>query len=125
MSAAPPDVPELVIGDQEEAILTLLGQLQHAVLAQSEAARALFSALAREGRLFAQTEEGKRCQQQILRSALLDKALLVWQGATVWMSEETGEGTTPSAVIDALAAAARSPERERLLQRLFASGGGS
>jgi hypothetical protein len=107
-----------VISD-EESILVLLRELQHGVLAHSEAARALFAALVREGRLFAQTGEGQRWQERIQRSALLERALLVWQAASAWMTEDTG-AATPSALVDALAAAARSPDRDLLLERLFA-----
>ena len=120
---APPEmkdgVPELVIGDQEGAILDLLRDLQRGALLHSEAARALYDGLVDEGRLFAQTAEGKRWHDRILRSALLERALLVWQNATLFTTEEPGDGATPSALIDAVAAAAASPRRDALLDRLF------
>jgi hypothetical protein len=114
-----PSVPELVIADQDQAILDLCRELQRAALTHPEAARALYAALGREGRLFAQTAEGKRWQERVSRSALLERALLVWQSATLWMTEEPAEGSTPSALIDAVAAAAASPRRDQLLDRLF------
>jgi len=112
-------VPELVIADQEAAILDLLRDLQRSALLHSEAARALYEGLVVEGRLFAQTAEGKRWHDRILRSALLERALLVWQNATLFTTDEPGEGATPSALIDAVAAAAASPRRDALLDRLF------
>jgi hypothetical protein len=113
------ELPELVISDEDQTILALLRELQRAVLVHSEAARALFGALAREGRMFAQTAEGRVWQERLQRSALLDRALIVWQSATSWIVEDSAEGATPSAVIDAVAAAARSPRRDALLDRLF------
>jgi hypothetical protein len=119
---APEPGPELVITDQHESIVELLRELQRAVLVHPEAARALFKALAAEGRVFAETAEGRHWQERVLESALLERALLVWQSATLWLSEEPDDGTTPSAVIDAVAAAARSPERDLLLEQLFRGG---
>lgn len=112
-------VPELVIANQEAAIVDLLRDLQRGALLHSEAARALYEGLVAEGRLFAQTAEGKRWHDRILRSALLERALLVWQNATLFMTDEPGDGATPSALIDAVAVAAASPRRDALLDRLF------
>jgi len=113
------DIPELVISDQNEAILQLLRELQRAVLVHPEATRALFDGFVAEGRSFAQTAEGQRWKERVLESALLERALVVWQSATLWLTEEPGHGATPAALIDAVAAAARSPERDLLLERLF------
>jgi hypothetical protein len=118
---APPDdlVPEVVIGDQEDAILDLLREMQSAALVHSEATRALYRSLVQEGRLFAQTAAGRRWKERILRSALLERAVLIWQNATLWITEEPADTAAPSALIDAVAAAAMSPRRDELLDRLF------
>jgi len=113
------DVPELVIADGHDAIVGLLRDLQRALLMHPEAGQALYGALAREGRLFAQTEDGRRWRERIEGSALLERAVLVWQNAAMWMTEESGGGAAPSALIDAVAAAAMSPQRDLLLERLF------
>ncbi len=113
------DMPELVLRDADErAIGDLLQSLQRAVLAHPEATRALFSALEREGRLFAQTAMGNKWRERIAQSKLLERALLVWQGATLWTEEEPEHGL-PSTVVTAIAAASASPEREALLATLF------
>jgi hypothetical protein len=113
------DVPELVIEDRDESILALLRTLQRAVLTHPEAAQALYGALVEEGRLFAQTAEGRRWQERLEGSALLERALLVWQNASLWVTEERADGAAPSALVDAVAAAAASPARDVLLERLF------
>ena len=114
MSAQPFDaVPELTITDQDDAIVAFLRRLQ-------AAARALFVSLVKEGELFAQTEEGQQWSERISKSALAQRALIVWQSATLWIAEEPGDTAAPSALIDAVAAAAASPRREALVERLFA-----
>ena len=113
-------VPELVISDQEEAIVDLLRELQRAALVHPEAAKALYGSLVSEGRLFSQTAAGRHWKDKVLGSALLERALLAWQNATLWMTEEAGDpGTTPSALIDAVVSVAASPRRDVLLDRLF------
>lgn len=112
-------VPELVIEGRDDAIVSLLRVLQRAVLTHPEAAQALYGALTAEGRLFAQTAEGRRWQERLEGSALLERALLVWQNASLWVTEERPDAAAPSALVDALASAARSPRRDALLERLF------
>lgn len=114
-------LPELVISEQDDAIVALLRQIQRAVLAHPEAGQALFRALVAEGRLFAQTGEGRRWREKLDRSALIERAGLVWQNATLWMNEEGGDGAIPSVMIDAVTAAGASPERDELLERLYRS----
>jgi hypothetical protein len=121
MSESVEDVPELVIGDQETAVVDLLRELQRAALVHPEATRALFNALASEGRSFAQTSEGKRLKERILASTLLQRAALVWQNATLWITEDPERYVTPSALVDAVAAAASSSRRDVLLDTLFRS----
>ena len=113
------DLPTLTISDDDAGIVSLLRELQRAVLLHPEAARALFQALAREGRLFAQTAEGERWKQRVVRSELVSRAQLVAQSATFWLLEEERAGTTPSALVEAIAAAASKPGRDALLDRLL------
>lgn len=120
MSVAARGVPTIAIRDDSEAIVALLRELQQAVLCHPEAARALMQALAREGKAYAQTPEGAAARTQLQRSELVRRALLVWQTATLWMTEEGGNvGTAPSALVDAVASAAASPNRDKLLDQLF------
>jgi hypothetical protein len=112
-------IPELAITDGDDAIVALLRDVQRALLVHPEAGQALFARLAQEGRMFAQTEEGRRWRERIEGSALLERAVLVWQNAAMWMTDEAADGAAPSALIDAVAAAAMSPRRDVLLERLF------
>ena len=118
------DLPTLAIGEPDEAVTDMLRELQRAVLLHPEAARALLHALAREGRMFAQTVEGARWKQRLMRSDLLARALIVTQTATAFALDEVGPGGTPSALVDAIAAAARTPGRDVLIERLLRGGDG-
>ncbi|MFI5308068.1 MAG: hypothetical protein ACHQ53_11980 [Polyangiales bacterium] len=113
------DVPTLTISDADEQVIALLRELQRAVLLHPEAARALFRALAREGRAFAQTVEGARWKERIASSELVARALLVMQTATLFALEEETAGATPSALVDAIASAAATPGRDALVERLL------
>jgi hypothetical protein len=112
-------IPELSIGDRDAAIAALLSELQRAALVHPEAARALFTAMVREGRLYAKTEAGRRWHEKLLASDLLERANLVWQSTTLWVTENADQGATPSALADSVATAASSGRREQLLSRLF------
>lgn len=113
-------LPTLTIRDNASAIVDLLRELQQAILVHPEAARALLAALATEGRLFAQTPAGAEWKERLRSSELVHRALLVWQTSTLWMTEEGATATaTPSALIDAIASAAASPGRDKLLDQLF------
>ena len=112
-----PDVPELWIDDPEPAIIELLRSLQHAALAHPEASAALFSAFVAEGRAYAQTSEGARLKSAILGSVLLERALLVWEAASLFIPQHTGP--LPSSVLDAISNAASSDRRDAILQRLL------
>jgi hypothetical protein len=113
------EVPTLNIGDTDEHVIALLRELQRAVLLHPEASRALFGALVREGRAFAQTADGARWKQRITRSQLVARALLVMQTATLFALEEDAASATPSALVDAIAAAAQTPGRDALIERLL------
>jgi hypothetical protein len=115
------DLPELVIGDHDDAIVALLRRIQGAMLVHPEAGLALYRSLGAEGRLFAQTTEGRLWWERLQGSALLERALLVWQSASVWMTEESQGALAPSALVDAVAQAAMSSRRDALLERLFSS----
>jgi hypothetical protein len=120
MSApADDDVPTLQLGGDDAMILDALRQVQRAVLLHPEACRAGFEALRREGRLFAQTAEGARWHARLSHSALLARAQFVAQIASFWVTEEQSEGSTPSALVEAIASAAASSGRDRLIDRLL------
>jgi hypothetical protein len=112
-------IPELVIVDEDDAVLDHLRRIQRAMLVHPEAGLALYHGLVEEGRLFAQTSDGSLWQERLRNSALLERALLVWQNASVWMTEEDSDAVAPSALVDAVSEVAMSNRRDALLEKLF------
>ncbi|HEY7371847.1 MAG TPA: hypothetical protein VIF57_06680 [Polyangia bacterium] len=116
-------MPAVVVQDDDDVIVALLRKLQLIVLEHPEASRAAFSALVAEGRRFAQTESGARWRARLRGSALLNRAGLVWQTATMNLLDSDGTAL-PSSFIDAITMAASGPDRDALLARLFGASTG-
>jgi hypothetical protein len=108
----------VVVHDDDEVVVSLLRTLQMIVLKHPEASRAAFSALVAEGRRFARTESGARWRARLRGSALINRAALVWQTATMNLLDSDGTAL-PSSFIDAITMAASGPDRDALLARLF------
>ncbi len=92
---------------------------QRLLLQHPAAAQALFRALVREGRTHAQTPEGAALRAQVARSELLRRGRVIWEGVTLNILEEEGDGALPSSLVEAFMAAAAHPDAEALLAGLF------
>jgi len=103
----------------DDDITQALGAAQRALLSHPAAARAGFSALVAEGRAFAETPEGAHWQARLGASELVQRAHLVFDNVSLWLLEEDEQRLLPSGLIDALASASGSADRELLLDRLF------
>ena len=114
-----PDVPHLVLEDETEALTSALTTLQRVFLTHPEATRAAFQALVREGRQFGATQEGAQWRDRLSKSALLSRAHFVAQVASFWITSDDEPSTTPSAFVDAVAAAARSSDKDLLIDRVI------
>lgn len=101
----------------DDALIEAMEELRYAVLRHPVAAQAAFSALAAEGRRFAQTAEGRRWQARLAGSSLVTRVRAVWDAATLELLEDP-DAILPSNLADALVHLADHPELERLLQRL-------
>jgi hypothetical protein len=103
----------------ETQVLRALRALQRVLLAHPVAAQAAFSALAAEGRCFAETPEGSAWRARLEDSALLHHARLVWQIGSLSLLEEDPPEILPSAYLEGLLLAAASGDPDALLDRLF------
>ncbi len=122
---ADPTLPRIAYRpESRDELLEALTALQRVVLEHPVASRQAFTALVHEGRRFAQTQEGARLADQVQGSELLARAHLVFDNASLWLLEEGPERILPSGLVDALAAAAASDDRELLLDQLFRGLGG-
>lgn len=91
--------PEL----RDEHIDRAIQQLTRAIVKHPIAAQAAYRALIREGRAFAQTEEGRRVKQQLAGAELVGRLRTAWQLVTFGMlADDASPGAIPSVVIEAL-----------------------
>lgn len=102
-----------------EALLPLLRRLQLALLTHPAAAQAVFRALVREGRAFAQTDEGAAWRARIVNSEALQRGRTVWEGVTLNVFEAEGDRVLPSTLLDAFVAAAGFEGLESLFSLLY------
>lgn len=99
-------------------IVDLLRRIQMTMLKHPIAAQAAFAALVAEGRRFAATPEGAEWREALASSELLTHTRRVWDAVSLNMLEDSPDTIIPSAYLEALLRAARSPELEELLRSL-------
>jgi hypothetical protein len=105
--------------EEEDPLTARLKAGQRLLLANPAAAQTLFRALVREGRDYAKTPQGEDLRRQVARSELMRRGRVVWEGVTLNILEEDGDGALPSSLIEAFMAAAAHPDAETLLAGLF------
>src|SRR5262249_48128834 len=115
-----PALPRVELKDPAAAEIELLRDLQHVLLKHPVACQAAFTALLEEGRQFANTHEGRKWQQKLVQSSLLQRARLVFDLSTLGLLEEGPASQVPSSYLDALFMVASSGgEADEVLNRLF------
>lgn len=119
MAEPGPDQPPP--GSQDPVIDAAIRQLARAIVKHPLAAQAAYSALVREGRAFAATDEGRRIRARLARSELASRLATAWQLVTFGMLEaEAGPGAIPSVLVEALVQAVfRSRFEARLSDALL------
>ena len=79
-----------------------IAQLGRAIVKHPLAAQAAYRALVREGRAFAQTDEGRRLRDRLARSELVGRLRTAWELVTFGMlRDDAAPGAIPSVVIEA------------------------
>lgn len=87
----------------DRAIDRAVRQLARAVVKHPIAAQAAYQALVREGRAFAETDEGRVLRAQLARSELVARLRTAWELVTVGMlRDDAPAGAIPTVVIEAL-----------------------
>jgi hypothetical protein len=106
---------------RDDLIDQALHQLARAIVKHPLAAQAAYRALVREGRAFAQTDEGRRVRAHLARSELAARLRTAWQLVTFGMLEgDAPPGAIPSVLIEALVQAVlRSRFEARLSDALL------
>lgn len=110
-------LPTVRLRDSEQELASLLADLRSATLRQPEAAQAIFCALAREGRQYASTAEGRELANRLRHSALVERLSLVWRTATLDLVDGS-DRAVPTNLIDALMQVADHPHMEAVIQQL-------
>lgn len=116
---APPDSPRTWSADE---IIGLLNDAQMAILKYPTAAQAAFSAVVREGRRYAETDEGKAWLDALSTSGLMRRARWLWETTSLNMLQEDESTIVPSTYLEALLRAAEVPDMEELLGRVKGMG---
>ncbi|WP_437805113.1 hypothetical protein [Sorangium sp. So ce1078] len=121
--SAPDDVPapRVVLHDPEDELTVVLRTAQQLLLRYPAAAQALFRAFVAEGRVFAQTPEGRRWREELSNSELIRRGRVVWEVGTLNLLEEDADTLLPSKLLDAIVYTAGVDALEPLLSRLFES----
>ncbi|WP_437317531.1 hypothetical protein [Sorangium sp. So ce385] len=106
-------------GEGAGAIPAILRRAQLLVLKHPVAAQAAFAALIAEGRRFAATPEGTEWAAALAGSDLVRRGRQVWDAVGMNMLEDDPDAILPSAYLEALLRAARSPDLEDALRGLY------
>lgn len=106
---------------RDELVDRAIHQLARAIVKHPLAAQAAYSALIREGRAFAETDEGRRVRAQLARSELAARLRTAWQLVTFGMLEaDPPPGAIPSVLVEALVQAVfRSRFEARLSEAML------
>ena len=111
------DPPVLVFDEAEDEAGRMLRRARAILFRYPIASQAALRALVAEGRAFATTPEGAALAERLVRAELVQRARVVWEVATANAVTGDGEQLIPSAVLEALAAAAAQSPLEPWLAR--------
>jgi hypothetical protein len=97
----------------------VLERLRDVIVRHPIAAQAAFSALAHEGRRFAETEEGKVWKDRLVASELLGRVRLIWNCLGMHTFVEQPVDVLPSFFLDGAVRAASLQGLEPFLSAIF------
>jgi hypothetical protein len=107
--------------ERDERIDLAIQHLTRAIVKYPVAAQAAYSALVREGRAFAATDEGRRIRNQLAGSELVSRLRTAWELMTFGMlRDESPVGVLPSVLVEALVQAVFRERFEARLHRAMA-----
>ena len=110
-------------GDEDgDALVRTLLDVHRILLEHPVAAKAAYSALAAEGRRYAQTSKGAALRERLRRSHTIQRAALLWRSVTMGLLSDDDKAPLPSTYLDNLLRAAGREDLEKLLGRLHLVG---
>lgn len=104
---------------RQDDLESVLRALRDALARHPIAAQAAFSALAREGRAYAQTAEGAALRDALSRSQLFARLRLTWETLTMAGFTEHPAEIVPSVYLEGMLRAVTDEALETLLSRVF------
>jgi hypothetical protein len=109
----------LLVDEPDDELSRLLSELRWLLVKHPIAAQAAYRALVREGRAFAQTDEGRAWRARLERSELVRRGTSLFELGTIGMLDADSDQLLPTQLIDAFArAASRSDLEEAIARRL-------
>lgn len=107
-----------LLGDEpEDELSRLLHELRWVLFKHPIATQAAYRALVREGRAFAQTDEGRAWRARLERSELIRRGTSLFDLGTMSMLDPDSDQLLPTHLIDAFARAASRLDLEEALAR--------
>ncbi|HEX6245971.1 MAG TPA: hypothetical protein VFZ61_33830 [Polyangiales bacterium] len=112
--------PHIVFDEDDQHELSSVLQGLRAVMARHPIAfQAAYSALVREGRAYAASEQGEAAKEALRGSQLLSASRLVWRTLSMGAFTESPHEVLPSTYLDAMLRAGSLAQLEPTLSRLF------
>jgi hypothetical protein len=103
----------------DSELVRALRAFQNAVFRHPIAIQSLYTALVREGREYAKTQEGSELLERLASSPGLAKTRMAWEVITLSAFVEKPEGALPSVFLDKLVREIKVSALEPVLSRLF------
>jgi hypothetical protein len=108
---------DMLVDEPGDELSRLLYELRWLLLKHPIAAQAAYRALVREGRAFAQTDEGRAWRARLERSELIRRGTSLFELGTMSMLDADSDQVLPTQLIDAFARAASRIDLEEALAR--------
>ena len=106
-------------GSLEERDWEVLRAAHRAMFRHPAAMQAALSALAAEGRRYAQTPEGAELKARLAESEIMHRARVLWSVTTMGVFEDEPDVTMPSAILESICRVATSTALEAHAVRLM------
>ena len=103
---------------EEDVEIDWMRRAQRALVSHPVATQAAFGALAREGRSFASTEDGRAWARILENAPAVQRLRTLWEAANFTITADEGEAPLPSAMIELFVRAAASGDVDDVAARL-------
>jgi hypothetical protein len=113
------DAPFVRFSNEEDEIAEVLSRVQRVIEEHPVAVQAAFSALVREGRRFAATEDGAEWTRRLSHSELVSRLRILWESLSVTAFTDDPSATLPTFFLDGIVRAASDAGLESRLSKVF------